>query len=175
MRSAARSWGRGWAAVCAAILLAACGAATPAPEAGGLASTEQLRGLIPAFDGWTRGDVKAQSVGTPTAATAATATYTSGDGQLELEISDTGGDPRATESLVGIAGTNMNREVANGYFKGTTVAGAPAVESWNTQERMGELTVLVRNRYIIHVAGRGLSDTSPMRALAERVNLARLP
>ncbi len=173
MRSAARFVGRG-IALAVLVLAAGCGGSESAQEAGSLLSTERLRDLVPTFDGWSRGTVNTQSLGTPATATAATATFTSGDARLEFEISDTGGDPKATESLVGIAGTDINRTVGNGYFKGTTISGAPAVESWNTQDRLGELTLLVRNRYIIHIAGHGLADAAPMRALAERVNLESL-
>jgi len=78
------------------------------------------------------------------------------------------------ESLGAMAGSDINREVANGYFKGTTVAGHPAVESWNTVDRLGELTVLVGNRFIVHVGGRALDDAAPMRALVERIALGEL-
>ena len=93
---------------------------------------------------------------------------------MELEIADTGGDPRATESLEKLAGSTMNRKVGNGYFKGAVVASFPAVESWNTEDKLGELSVLVRRRFIIHVAGSGLKDAAPMRTLAEAVDTTRL-
>jgi hypothetical protein len=48
------------------------------------------------------------------------------------------------------------------------------VESWNTVEKLGEVSVLVRRRYIIHVAGSGMKDAAPMRALAEAVDTSRL-
>lgn len=101
-------------------------------------------------------------------------TYTRGSEKLELEIADTGGAPKAIESLEHIAGSTTSRKVANGYFKGTTVASFPAVESWNTDEKVGEVSVLIRRRFIIHVAGSGLKDAAPMRALAEAVDTSRL-
>ena len=93
---------------------------------------------------------------------------------MNLEIADTGGDARAIESLEKIAGSNMNRKVGNGYFKGAVVATFPAVESWNTEDKVGELSVIIRRRFIIHVGGSGLRDAAPMRALAEAVDTARL-
>lgn len=101
-------------------------------------------------------------------------TFTRGNEKLELELADTGGAPRAIESLEQMAGSTTNRTVGNGYFKGTMLAGFPAVESWNTVEKVGELSVLIRRRYIIHVAGSGLADAAPMRALAEAVDTSRL-
>ena len=93
---------------------------------------------------------------------------------MELEVADTGGDARAIESLEKIAGSTMNRKVGNGYFKGAVVATFPAVESWNTVDKLGELSVIVRRRFIIHVAGSGLKDATPMRTLAEAVDASRL-
>ena len=93
---------------------------------------------------------------------------------MELEIADTGGDARAIESLEKLAGSNMNRKVGNGYFKGAVVATFPAIESWNTVDKLGELSVLIRRRFIVHVAGSGLKDAAPMRALAEAVDTSRL-
>lgn len=110
----------------------------------------------------------------PERGTHAIATFTRGAEKLELEIADTGGTPRAIESLENIAGSNTNRTVGNGYFKGTMVGAFPAVESWNTVDKLGELSVLIRRRFIIHVAGSGLRDAAPMRALAQAVDTSRL-
>jgi hypothetical protein len=41
-------------------------------------------------------------------------------------------------------------------------------------DKLGELSVLIRRRFIIHVAGSGLADAAPMRALAEAVDTSRL-
>jgi len=116
----------------------------------------------------------AQENTSPQPGTLVLATFTRGDEKLELEIADTGGAPRAIESLEHMAGSNTSRTVGNGYFKGTMVGAFPAVESWNTVEKLGEVSVLVRRRFIIHVAGSGLKDAAPMRALAEAVDTSRL-
>lgn len=139
-----------------------------------LVSLADLRASVPEFRGWTRGEISAQEGAPPEPSTHAVTTFTRGAEKLELEIADTGGSPRAIESLEKIAGSTTSRTVGNGYFKGTMISGFPAVESWNTVEKLGELTVLIRRRYIIHVAGSGLADAAPMRALAEAVDTSRL-
>jgi uncharacterized protein YcsI (UPF0317 family) len=139
-----------------------------------LVSLADLRASVPEVRGWTRGEMTAQEGTAPERSTHVVVTYTRGTEKLELEIADTGGAPRAIESLEHIAGSNTSRTVANGYFKGTTVASFPAVESWNTAEKLGELSVLIRRRFIIHVAGSGLKDAAPMRSLAEAVDTSRL-
>lgn len=135
----------------------------------------ELRALAPEMDGWQRGALNTQTIDVPEVATVLTVSYTRAGGeQLDLEISDTAGKSSMIESLAKMAGSEFNRDTLNGYLKGTTVAGAPAVESLNTQDRIGELTVLVRNRYIIHVGGKHLTDAAPMRALVERVDINKL-
>ena len=150
-------------------------AATPtATPTVALVSLGELRASVPELRGWTRGEVVAQESTSPQPGTLVLTTFTRGSEKLELEIADTGGAPRAIESLEHMAGSNTSRTVGNGYFKGTMVGAFPAVESWNTVEKLGEVSVLIRRRYIIHVAGSGLKDAAPMRALAEAVDTSRL-
>ena len=148
--------------------------ATPAPTPVAIVPLSDLRASVPEFRGWTKGEIVAQEGTAQEPSAHVGATFTRGTEKLDLEIADTGGAQRAIESLESMAGSTTNRTVANGYFKGTTIAGLPAVESWNTVDKIGELTVLIRRRFIIHVAGSGLRDAAPMRALAEAVDTSRL-
>jgi hypothetical protein len=149
-------------------------AQTPSAPAVTLVSLQDLRAAVPQFAGWTRGEITAQEGPAPSRSTHVQVTFTRGTEKLDLEIADTGGDERSIESLEHMAGTSVSRTVGNGYFKGTTVATFPAVESWNTVDKLGELSVLIRRRFIINVAGAGLSDAAPMRTLAEAVDTSRL-
>jgi hypothetical protein len=148
---------------------------TGAPDPNALMTGNELRALAPTMDGWERGALHTQTIDVPEVASVLTVSYTRADGeQLDLEISDTAGKSSMIESLAKMAGSEFNREMESGYLKGTTVAGAPAVEALNTQNRIGELTVLVRNRYIIHVGGKNLADAAPMRAIVERIDISKL-
>ncbi len=154
------------------LIAVGCGGAQD-PDA--LMSADDLKKIVPALDGWHRGAITGQTIDVPEVASVVTVSYTrSGGGQLDLEISDTAGKSSMIESLASMAGSEFNREMASGYLKGTTVAGAPAVESWNTDHRIGELTVLVNKRYIIHVGGKNIADAAPMRAVVERIALSSL-
>ncbi len=146
----------------------------PGPPPVALISPEDLRAAVPQLTGWTRGDLTTQEGTTLDRSTHVLVTFLRGSEKLELEIADTGGDERAIEALEHMAGSDVNRTLDNGYFKGTMVATFPAVESWNTAESLGELNVLIRRRFVIHIAGSGLADAAPMRALAEAVDTSRL-
>lgn len=165
------AWCRVLGALCL-VLSAGCGSA---PDPNALMTGNELRALAPTLDGWERGALNTQTIDVPEVATVLTVSYTRAAGeQLDLEISDTAGKSSMIESLAKMAGSEFNRAMESGYLKGTTVAGAPAVEAWNTSDRIGELTVLVKNRYIIHVGGKNLSDAAPMRAIVERIALDQL-
>jgi len=165
-------------AVCAVLsawCLTAVMACGGAQDPNALMSADDLKKVVPVFDGWDRGAITAQTIDVPEVATVVTVSYTRADGgQLDFEISDTAGKSSMIESLAAMAGSEFNREMESGYLKGTSVAGAPAVESWNPEHRIGELTVLVNKRYIIHVGGKNLADAAPMRAVVERITLSDL-
>ena len=164
-------WRNSLVAVCL-VGAAACG---NADDPNALMTPEALQALVPAMDGWTQGTITAQTIDVPEVASVVTVSYTHTDGsQLDLEISDTGGKSSMIAPLAAEAESQFDRQMGNGYLKGTVVAGSPAVEAWNTESRIGELTVLIRKRYIIHVGGSRLADAAPMRALVERIDLSRL-
>lgn len=140
----------------------------------GLMAPDALKAVVPDLPGWDRTAVTAQTIDLPEPATVAGATFTRGNARLDFEISDTKGASGMVESLAAMAGANFHRTLDTGYMKGATVAGSPAIESWNSADRSGELSVLVKKRYIINIGGRGIDDASAMRTLAERMDLARL-
>lgn len=140
----------------------------------GLMAPDALKAVVPDLPGWERSTVIAQTIDLPEPATVAGATFTRGDARLDFEISDTKGASGMVESLAAMAGAAFERTLDHGYMKSTMVAGAPAIESWNSADRTGELSVLVNKRYIINVGGRGIDNASAMRTLAERMDLTRL-
>jgi len=161
---------------------AACGASgdpEPAAEpdnspAVTLIALSELRAAIPQLPDWSRGEITTVSGTAADPSAKVLVAYSKESQHLGLEIIDTGGDERVFESLESMAGSGVNQTVGNGYFKGTVVSDFPAVESLNTVEHLGELSLLVRRRFIVHVTGTGLDDAAPMRALAEAVDMSRL-
>ena len=68
-----------------------------------------------------------------------------------------------------IAGTTFNQKASNGYMKGTTLGGHPAVESWNHVDRLGDVSVVMSRRFIIHATGTDLDRVETLRSLVEKV------
>jgi hypothetical protein len=133
----------------------------------GLALTPHadLANRLPAVTGWQRGGVSSGPVAMPAAGTHAATSYTQGDARVDLEITDSGGAPEYLSELAKIAGTAFEQKAGNGYIKGTSVADSPAVESWNHVDRLGDVSVIVAGRFIVHGASRGTTDVGPLRAI----------
>ena len=65
-------------------------------------------------------------------------------------------------------------KTADGYTKGTTVAGFPAVESWTPAAKNGELGLLVGGRYLVKVNGSTVPDVETIRKAVEAIDLKKL-
>jgi hypothetical protein len=135
---------------------------------------EKLAALVPVLDGWTREAIQTATVNLPAPAAHATVGYTRGKARIDLEITDTGGHPDYVGSLAKVAGTTFNQKASNGYLKGTTIGGHPATESWNHVDRLGDISVLIARRLIVHATGTDLNSIETLRSLIAKVDPAKL-
>ena len=135
---------------------------------------EKLATLVPVLDGWTREDIRTATVNLPAPVAHATVGYTRGKARIDLEITDTGGHPDYVGSLAKVAGTAFNQTAANGYLKGTTIGGHPATESWNHVDRLGDISVLIAGRMVVHATGSEISSIETLRSLVAKVDPATL-
>jgi hypothetical protein len=152
---------------------AASGAPAAVPSVT-LVAHDRLATLVPDLKGWTREPVQAATVSLPAPAAHARTAYTRGKARIDLEITDTGGHPDYVGSLATVAGTSFTQNASNGYMKGTTIGGHPAVESWNHVDKLGDVSVLIARRYIIHATGTSLDGVETLRSLVENVDPAKL-
>lgn len=155
---------------------------TPEPAATGdgrpagppLVASATLAALLPTFDGWERTAPVSGSASLPAPASTASVTYGRGQAKIDLEITDTGGAPDHVEAMSKVAGTSFLQTAANGYLKGTTFGGFPAIESWNSVDHVGDLSLLINGRFIVHANGTGVDGIETVRALVERVDLQKV-
>ena len=182
------------ALLAAALVAGACGRAaeenvanvpapgTPAPVAPPgpavpvvpLIPHEKLAATVPELEGWTHPAPSSATVSLPAPAAHVLTTYTRGKAQIDLEIMDTGGHPDYVGSLSKVAGTSFSQTASNGYLKGTTLGGSPAVESWNHVHKLGDISVLIDRRFIVHATGTGLDGVETLRTLVEKVDLSKV-
>jgi hypothetical protein len=149
---------------------AASAASTPRGVPGvTLTPHDTLAALLPDLAGWTRDPVQAATVNLPAPAAHARTAYSRGKARIDLEVTDTGGHPDYVGSLAKIAGTTFTQKASNGYMKGTTIGGHPAVESWNHVDRLGDVSVLIGRRVIVHATGTSLDSVETLRRLVAKV------
>ena len=147
-------------------------AAPTAETSDGLVAHTRLSGYLPAPEGWARGEISGGQVGSPDPPRSSSGTsYTRGAERIDLDIVDTSRQPEYVEATQEIAGTEFERVSANGYFRGTTIGGHPAVESWNHVDKLGELTVLLVDRFVVHASSSGLDDIDALRQFVLLVDL----
>jgi len=147
--------------------------AAPAPAVA-LVPHEKLAATVPELEGWTHPAPSSATVTDPAPAAHVLTTYTRGKAQIDLEIMDTGGHPDYVGSLSKVAGTSFSQTASNGYMKGTTLGGSPAVESWNHVHKLGDISVLIDRRFIVHATGTGLDGVETLRTLVEKVDLKKV-
>jgi len=145
-----------------AALVACSGKAT-------LVGYAKLAAELPVVEGWTREAPSGADIKLPAPASHVSAGYTRGTSRIDLEITDTGGARAYLEALSTIAGTSFNQQNADGYTKGTTFGGSPAVESWNSADHTCDLTVVVDKRFLIHAAGLNLDRIETLREFVQQV------
>ena len=55
-----------------------------------------------------------------------------------------------------------------------TIGGTPGVENWNGTAKTGLITLLVANRFVVSITGRGINDSSILRDFASQLDTTKL-
>jgi hypothetical protein len=134
---------------------------------------DQMRGFVPeTLAGLARTNISTQrnemfgiQVST------ATASFSDGNRDIDLEITDLGGAQGLT-ALAGWAGVEQNRESDTGYERTSRANGQIIHEVYDRPNDHSEYTVIVGNRFSVQVDGDGTVDQ--MKAAMAQIDLARL-
>jgi hypothetical protein len=92
--------------------------------------------------------------------------------QGEVNIVSGGMAGMEFQSLSAMA--KMNVDTSEGYVRGTTIQDFPAIEKYDTQDRIGRVIVALPNKVIVSVSLEGCNDTTICRGVAESMNLKGL-
>ena len=79
------------------------------------------------------------------------------DQDINVEIVDVAGMGVALMGMAAWSMATIDKETETGYEKTTEYEGHKAFEKYNTQNKDGEISVIVANRYIVNVSGNGVS------------------
>jgi len=135
---------------------------------------ETLKALLPEVDGWKRTDMTGEMISIPVPYSNATARYTRGDSEVDLEITDTA----LSQVLLGPAtifmSSGFSEKSDDGYKKALTVNGAPGYEDWNQPAQTADLTVIIANRFVVKGRGRHVANADPVRTVVQAVGFQKL-
>jgi hypothetical protein len=154
--------------------------APPLEKALGVVAVDALRGMLPASDGWTRGETPGDVVRVSDEAgySFVTGQYTNGAAKIRLTIGDTIG---AGDCLMALAA--MISVLPQGYSESPapstsitrfTYEGFEAASKWNSEKLVGEFSVLVDGRFVVKAEGEGVDTLDTLRAFVSKVDFKKL-
>jgi type II secretory pathway pseudopilin PulG len=136
---------------------------------------EKLEALLPAAPaGWTKGKTRGQQTTVVVSTSNAEVTYTKGDMNVHLEITDSALNQMLLAPMSFMLAAGYSERSSSGYKKSMTMGGSPGYEEWNSEDKNGETTVVVANRFIIAGKGRNLDSIDSLRGIVDKVDIAKL-
>lgn len=104
----------------------------------------------------------------------AEAKYQTDSGEsIEVEIFDTGGLKMGLMSMAAWASLDMDKEDDNGYERTTTIQGFKAFEKYNKRSQRSELSLLVKERFVVKATGKNM-EMKTLKAAVKALPLQKL-
>lgn len=100
--------------------------------------------------------------------------YSKGDANVNVEITDSGFNRLVFAPFMMMMAAGYEKETDTGYEKATKIGGNPGLEKWNSENKDGEITVLVANRFIVKFEGDGLDDIKALQSFVSATDLTKL-
>ncbi len=93
------------------------------------------------------------------------AEYREDDASFEVTIVDVAGVGKLVTGMASWSNFDVDKESKDGYERTTTIDGHKAFEKYNERRERGEISLLVEDRFIITLKGKGVSERQMRRAL----------
>ena len=135
---------------------------------------EHLIALLPELPGWTRDKPKGEQVSMGVSVSKAEADYEKGESSMRLEITDSSFNQMILAPFSMMLMANFSERTSSGYKKGTKINGQPGFEEWDSEDKDGNVTAVVANRFVVSARGNNLEGIEPLRALVQAVDFAKL-
>src|SRR4029079_1997709 len=105
---------------------------------------EKLEALEPdAPSGWEKGKSKGQTTSMGVSVSTAEVRYTKGDADVKLTITDAAFNQLVMAPFSMMLAMGYSERTSDGYKKATTVRGNPAFETWDNNNKHGEVGVII--------------------------------
>ncbi len=134
----------------------------------------ELQTVLPTVSGWEMSKPTGERMTAPVPFSKTEARYSKGDASIDVEITDSGFNRLVFAPFMMMMAAGYEKETESGYEKSTKIGGNPGFEKWNSENKDGEITVLVANRFVVKFAGDGLDDIKALQSFAAATDLSKL-
>jgi hypothetical protein len=125
-------------------------------------------------EGWQKSDMTGFMLAEPMKGAQASITLKKAGTQVVINIIDTVFSQSLFAPIATFLADGYSEKDDNGFKTGIKIQGFPAFEEWTRQDRSAGLTVLVGQRFLVHLQGTAMNSTDPLKALASQINMVRL-
>jgi flagellar biosynthesis/type III secretory pathway protein FliH len=137
-------------------------------------SFRDLQTALPTVSGWTMEKPKGERMTSPVAFSQTEVNYVNGDQRVEVKIVDSGFHQILLAPWTMFLAAGYEKETEEGYEKSIKLGQHPGFEKWNSEDKRGELNLVVGQRFLVSVEGRKLADAQVLHEFASSVDAAKL-
>ena len=135
---------------------------------------QTLMTALPEVSGWKMDKPRGERMNTPVSFSTSETSYRNGDQRIDLDIVDTAGSAMVLTPFRMMVGAGYSKESSDGYEKATTFGRYPAYEKWQAERKTGEFSVVLDDRFVIQLKGRGVDGIETLRDFAGKVDLGKI-
>ena len=125
-------------------------------------------------DGWRKSDMTGFMLAEPMKGAQASLTLKKPGAEVVINIVDTVFSQSLFAPIATFLADGFSERNATGFKTRITFQGFPAFEEWTSTERVAGLTVLVGQRFLVHLQGTSMNGTDPLKAVASQINMTGL-
>lgn len=147
---------------------------TPDGKAVEPVSFRALQTTLPSVPGWTMEKPRGERMTSPVAFSQTEARYTNGDAIIDVKVIDSAFHQMLIAPWSMFLAAGYEKETSEGYEKSVTVDGNPGFEKWDSDDKDGELNLVVGKRFLVTVEGRRLADAKVLHEFVSKLDTAKL-
>jgi hypothetical protein len=137
-------------------------------------SFQQLQTALPDVAGWEKGKPTGEKMTIPVPFSQTETTYTNGDAEVQVKIVDSAFSPLLAAPWAMFMAAGYEKETSDGYEKSVNVGGIPGFEKWNSDDKDGELNLVVAKRFLVTIEGNGIANANVLHDFASKLDTGKL-
>ena len=137
-------------------------------------SIDALRSALPEVSGWERGKPTGERMTSPVNYSEAQVSFKKGDAVITQKIVDSGLNQMLVAPFAMFLAVGYEKQTENGYEKGVKIGEYPGWEKWDSEDKDGELNVIVNKRFIVQIEGRRLESMKVLHDVMDATDLKKL-